>query len=140
MVEWLSSLFEVDGDHRELQVMTHSFPTRRSADLRDHRPQARLRPDADPAALLPGAVAVGAGDLPVRGALHGGDARRPASRRRRGAGGQGEGAALCRDVPPPDRPDGPAARSEEYTSELQSLMRTSYAVFCLKQNTYEKTH
>src|SRR3546814_19968271 len=33
---------------------------------------------------------------------------------------------------------GPAgARSEEHTSELQSLMRISYAVFCLKkQNTY----
>src|SRR3546814_5373893 len=30
-------------------------------------------------------------------------------------------------------------RSEEHTSELQSLMRTSYAVFCLKKNlnTYE---
>src|SRR3546814_1001943 len=26
-----------------------------------------------------------------------------------------------------------AARSEEHTSELQSLMRISYAVFCLKQ-------
>src|SRR3546814_3400502 len=26
-------------------------------------------------------------------------------------------------------------RSEEHTSELQSLMRTSYAVFCLKKNT-----
>src|SRR3546814_2420328 len=26
------------------------------------------------------------------------------------------------------------ARSEEHTSELQSLMRTSYAGFCLKQN------
>src|SRR3546814_8029310 len=26
-------------------------------------------------------------------------------------------------------------RSEEHTSELQSLMRTSYAVFCLKQKT-----
>src|SRR3546814_5510884 len=28
-------------------------------------------------------------------------------------------------------------RSEEHTSELQSLMRTSYAVFCLKK---KKTH
>src|SRR3546814_4464693 len=28
-----------------------------------------------------------------------------------------------------------AARSEEHTSELQSLMRNSYAVFCLKQKT-----
>src|SRR3546814_3467496 len=30
-----------------------------------------------------------------------------------------------------DRPD----RSEEHTSELQSLMRISYAVFCLKKKT-----
>src|SRR3546814_9391218 len=28
-----------------------------------------------------------------------------------------------------------AARSEEHTSELQSLMRISYAVFCLKNKT-----
>src|SRR3546814_7381403 len=28
------------------------------------------------------------------------------------------------------------ARSEEHTSELQSLMRTSYAVFCLKKKKY----
>src|SRR3546814_3423587 len=28
---------------------------------------------------------------------------------------------------------GVAARSEEHTSELQSLMRISYAVFCLKK-------
>src|SRR3546814_3546259 len=28
---------------------------------------------------------------------------------------------------------GRPARSEEHTSELQSLMRTSYAVFCLKK-------
>src|SRR3546814_17500125 len=27
----------------------------------------------------------------------------------------------------------PGARSEEHTSELQSLMRISYAVFCLKK-------
>src|SRR3546814_2784023 len=31
-------------------------------------------------------------------------------------------------------------RSEEHTSELQSLMRNSYAVFCLKKKTKEKTH
>src|SRR3546814_9224223 len=29
--------------------------------------------------------------------------------------------------------DGRAGRSEEHTSELQSLMRISYAVFCLKK-------
>src|SRR3546814_4259969 len=39
----------------------------------------------------------------------------------------------------------PAHRSEEHTSELQSLMRTSYAVYCLKKinsknsSTYEST-
>src|SRR3546814_5081423 len=31
------------------------------------------------------------------------------------------------------------ARSEEHTSELQSLMRISYAVFCLKKKTNRKT-
>src|SRR3546814_1761393 len=31
------------------------------------------------------------------------------------------------------RIDGQPARSEEHTSELQSLMRISYAVFCLKK-------
>src|SRR3546814_1437886 len=30
-------------------------------------------------------------------------------------------------------------RSEEHTSELQSLMRTPYAVFCLKQKTARQT-
>src|SRR3546814_6631422 len=32
-----------------------------------------------------------------------------------------------------------AGRSEEHTSELQSLMRNSYAVFCLKQKSYKHT-
>src|SRR3546814_5263994 len=31
------------------------------------------------------------------------------------------------------------SRSEEHTSELQSLMRISYAVFCLKNKTTNKT-
>src|SRR3546814_3223160 len=31
-------------------------------------------------------------------------------------------------------------RSEEHTSELQSLMRISYAVFCLKKKTQKITH
>src|SRR3546814_2007040 len=32
-----------------------------------------------------------------------------------------------------------AARSEEHTSELQSLMRISYAVFCMKKKTTDDT-
>src|SRR3546814_4380806 len=31
-------------------------------------------------------------------------------------------------------------RSEDHTSELQSLMRTSYAVFCLKKKRFSKKH
>src|SRR3546814_8302187 len=33
-----------------------------------------------------------------------------------------------------------ARRSEEHTSELQSLMRISYAVFCLKKKTKKQTY
>src|SRR3546814_1467887 len=32
------------------------------------------------------------------------------------------------------------SRSEEHTSELQSLMRNSYAVFCLKTKSKHNTH
>src|SRR3546814_8822527 len=41
---------------------------------------------------------------------------------------QPETGCLC----PERRADHRAGRSEEHTSELQSLMRISYAVFCLK--------
>src|SRR3546814_10718948 len=34
--------------------------------------------------------------------------------------------------------DGPDSRSEEHTSELQSLMRIAYAVFCLKKTNTRK--
>src|SRR3546814_2252511 len=37
----------------------------------------------------------------------------------------------------PDHP--PCIRSEEHTSELQSLLRISYAVFCLKKKTRPTT-
>src|SRR3546814_2539079 len=52
---------------------------------------------------------------------------------------QRRGQAFLRDVEPhrelADRVERAARdrRSEEHTSELQSLMRLSYAVFCLKQ-------
>src|SRR3546814_4207182 len=55
--------------------------------------------------------------------------------RRRAAEGAGR---RCRDGPDSRRqPLGRADRhrSEEHTSELQSLMRISYAVFCLKKKT-----
>src|SRR3546814_2824372 len=37
-------------------------------------------------------------------------------------------------------PDANAFRSEEHTSELQSLMRISYAVFCLKKKKQDNTN
>src|SRR3546814_5558305 len=40
-------------------------------------------------------------------------------------------------IKPPGKID--FRRSEEHTSELQSLMRISYAVFCLKKNKNHKT-
>src|SRR3546814_20136942 len=36
--------------------------------------------------------------------------------------------------------DGRRKRSEEHTSELQSLMRNSYAVFCLKKKTQTRNN
>src|SRR3546814_13978836 len=42
-------------------------------------------------------------------------------------------ARVLRRPLPPDRRSRAAERSEEHTSELQSLMRISYAVFCLKK-------
>src|SRR3546814_7102602 len=58
--------------------------------------------------------------------------------------GQAVGVAAHRDRVGQRRnraPDLHQQRSEEHTSELQSLMRISYAVFCLKKqkNNYIKT-
>src|SRR3546814_5918571 len=41
--------------------------------------------------------------------------------------------AAARDAENGDSTDSTGSRSEEHTSELQSLMRISYAVFCLKK-------
>src|SRR3546814_4705997 len=41
-------------------------------------------------------------------------------------------------IPPNKRPVNMVFRSEEHTSELQSLMRNSYDVFCLKKKKKEK--
>src|SRR3546814_9485763 len=49
--------------------------------------------------------------------------------------------SICVAIFSPMRRNGPARRSEEHTSELQSLMRISYAVFCLKKKRHQpQTH
>src|SRR3546814_8628831 len=101
--------FYVSGAHRDLHVLTHAFPTRRSSDLAptigDRLGSSLGRFDEERGTLLFHRHALEA-DF--------GRADQPP------AGGDGD---RDRDM----------ARSEEHTSELQSLMRISYAVFCLKK-------
>src|SRR3546814_1527306 len=54
------------------------------------------------------------------------------SQRRRQAARQPDAVRAC-GPPARARSQSPVRRSEEHTSELQSLMRISYAVFCLKK-------
>src|SRR3546814_9999375 len=50
------------------------------------------------------------------------------------------GAALAAQTAPAPDAQPRVQRSEEHTSELQSLMRISYAVFCLKKKTEKRRH
>src|SRR3546814_1477528 len=60
----------------------------------------------------------------------------PCDSRQQGSGPAGDGRPwLSLRLRSPHRP----IRSEEQTSELQSLMRISYAVFCLKKKKTQKT-
>src|SRR3546814_3736442 len=98
--------FKGYGDHRELHVLTHSFPTRRCSDLRGMALSVfghRMYPEAKDLLQRHDALAIAAMEHSglLTGTVHIG-------------------------VPP-------SMRSEEHTSELQSLMRISYAVFCLKK-------
>src|SRR3546814_10908745 len=96
-------IFERYGDHRELHVLTHSFPTRRSSDLIAQflraEPQSRGCVGSQVLQEHIGSRDQIEKDLPAGVRLH---------------------------------VDGDR-RSEEHTSELQSLMRISSAVFCLKK-------
>src|SRR3546814_2289900 len=106
--------------------MTHSFPTRRAAYLEagggvGEQPQATQRR----LALDARGDVVGEGDDLIGGAEH--ELTRVQDERlvALGLDRPGQVALVCRRV------DVRIARSEEHTSELQSLMRISYAVFCL---------
>src|SRR3546814_12194638 len=114
---FVSFFFECYGNHRDLHVLTHSFPTRRSSDL------VAIKVAFDP---LAGTVE-DIGDVPEQVFEIGLDAGvdEAASHRVEDVG---DGAAS-----EPIVGKRPAIRSEEHTSELQSLMRISYAVFCLKK-------
>src|SRR3546814_8251374 len=79
---------------------------------------------------------------PVSEALHG--LQCAAMREPAGGAGRRCAAAIARSDRTPDRSADrrdrhrlPHRSSEEHTSELQSLMRISYAVFCLKKKTQQ---
>src|SRR3546814_2697476 len=102
------------GDLRGLHVLTHSFPPRRSSDLRK--------------------VSIMLEELGLPYSVHPVDIRNNEQFKP-------EFLAISPNnrIPAIVDPDGPGGkRSEEHTSELQSLMRSSYAVFCLKKKTKNK--
>src|SRR3546814_3728311 len=63
----------------------------------------------------------------------------PSSSRRRHADSRHRGTRSRASLPSSCRRRASARRSEEHTSELQSLMRISYAVFCLKKKNNKLT-
>src|SRR3546814_9611998 len=115
--------FLVLGHHRDLLVLTHSFPTRRSSDLEAIAPQVL-------AVLKEWGWSEGdsrLGILNVNGS--GISLGHPI-----GVTGVRIAATMLNEMRRRDVRYGlETMRSEEHTSELQSLMRISYAVFCLKK-------
>src|SRR3546814_5357784 len=116
-------------DHCDLRVLSHSCPTRLSSDLagdRCHPRGCRCNRHS------------GRADRPQLRAPGGGAALMLTdSVERRAAPGLG-GTAAKAAVVSAARLKG--LRSEEHTSELQSLMRHSYAVHCLYTKKHKKTH
>src|SRR3546814_8012690 len=149
------------GDPRDLHALTHSFPTRRSADLPDalagldadrrrlaaqqfagalalprvrgvaqdrsgvagRTSRRRLEPDRSPRTMCDGRLRriVGlSGVMDLRSCV-----ARAVERRWRLGHSRGDGVGGCAaTIAEP--------RSEEHTSEIQSLMSSTYDVFCLK--------
>src|SRR3546814_9533883 len=106
-----SDLLVPDATFRFCAVLS----ARRCAPLGDddaHLPRHRSLRDHSDYRPGPGGDLPGDGDLAAQGSLLKNTNRIAAQRKR-------------------------PARSEEHTSELQSLMRNSYAVFCLKKKTQE---
>src|SRR3546814_5337254 len=110
--------------------MTHSFPTRRSSDLEGIPVQAEQLGGAD--LIAPGGrqrqLDQGPLDLPQDAVVEAGGRQAAVVR-----GEVGAQVMLHRTAQRFGGRRHAALRSEEHTSELQSLMRISYAVFCLKK-------
>src|SRR3546814_5857351 len=123
--------------------MTHPFPTRRASDLKATREVEAvdegvlgkiLVPEGTDAVPVNQVIAVLLEDGEDASAISDSPQAKPAAK-------QPEQPASQKPEPTPQESRGPATgtRSEEHTSELQSLMRISYAVFCLKKKKETET-
>src|SRR3546814_1031100 len=126
--------FECYCDHRYLSVLSHSVPTRRPSDRPSSAGRLCASSAGSPSARCCG-TALAVWDVVVVpvDALFGvaPSARTP------GCGALVPGGAIVVAV---CARASPRRRSEEHTSELQSLMRISYAVFCLKKKIHTLNH
>src|SRR3546814_15429002 len=123
--------FECTGDHRDLTVLTPSFPTRRSS-VRRVTVGIALS-EWHPAQFAQDIFAVTAGKAcDENAAITLADRKTGRAIGMRGAQTHG-GAAMPGTAESTNEIDEFLGRSDEHTSELQSLMRISYAVFCLKK-------
>src|SRR3546814_1890937 len=117
------------GDHRDLHVLTRSFPTRLSAELAD--------PALEGGKFIRIIMGVGRrrGAPPPAAPVEEEAVDRHRLRRQRPLDRHQQRAVRVRALGDDAEPgaDRVGERSEEHTSELQSLMRNSYAVFCLKK-------
>src|SRR3546814_2378408 len=82
-----------------------------------------------------GSAQSGVDEQPIDTEFHGasGAASRATKQSRAWKSGAPSGCASAHSALAPDISSITIVRSEEHTSELQSLMRISYAVFCLKK-------
>src|SRR3546814_7388964 len=117
----VNCFFVCYADHRDLHVLTLSVPTPRSSDLGDEEHQAGRRMQAAAQEVHPWTPGV--------------QDRTPGQNEERQDADELEEEAIERHLA------GRHARSEEHTSELQSLMRISYTVFGLtKTNTANRVY
>src|SRR3546814_6507019 len=108
--------------------MTHSFPPRRSSDLSADAGRVHARPVENPIRIDTLATAV---EMVTDETMRTSVAETETMRAIALLSGGHDTTDTTNDEIPQARIC--ATRSEEHTSELQSLMRISYAVFCLKK-------
>src|SRR3546814_9279581 len=134
------------GAHRELHVLTHSFPTRRSSDLYPppHLATCSAVHSKKPASSKSRLIIIIATNVAVAFQTI---CQTTGMSLKLTTPKASASAAPIKALQPMFKPRGcqmtrtmvtikinnAASRSEEHTSELQSLMRISYAVFCLKK-------